>query len=233
MIVGAGVAQAQTTGITARHVSVWGEIGFEGDIKGNVNTSGVGVVAGQRAEIDINSWAERYDAALLVRFGVGFALDDEQEFIVTGNWDQAEADQAVVGLLGGQPLQATFTDYQGWGIDFGYRFHFATASRVKPFAEVAGGIQHVQEIHATFIGAANQVFNDVPFYSDSFAGRARAGGGLLFAVSGNVGVQIAAGLQFTAALKDQSGLGTLGFERVNNDGRKWNTPLTGGIYVHF
>ena len=31
-----------------------------------------------------------------------------------------------VGLIGGRPLEATFSDYQGWGIDAGYRYFFNT-----------------------------------------------------------------------------------------------------------
>jgi hypothetical protein len=233
IISGASVAHAQTTGFTPGHFSVWGEIGFENDLKGNINTSGVGLVAGQRAEIDINSWAERYDAALLVKAGFGYALDDQQQITFTFNWDQAEADQAEIGLLGGQPLTATFTDYQGWGFDAGYRYYAPTASKVKPFVEMAVGVQHVQEIHADMIGAPNLAFNDVPFYNDSYALRGRAGGGIVVMFNSKVGFQLVGNLQYTGALKDQSGLGTLGFERVNNEGRKWNAPLTGGIIAHF
>ena len=231
--VGSGVAHAQETGLTPGHVSVWGEIGFEGDLKGNINTSGVGQVAGSRAEIDINSWAERYDAALAVRFGFGYALDEHQQLTFTANWNQAKSDQATVGLIGGQPLLATFSDYQGWGFDAGYRYYGATASKVKPFVSMAVGVQHVQEIQADLTAAPNIVFNDVPFYQDSTVLRGRFGGGFIVMFSDKVGLQVTGDIQYTGALNDQSGLGTLGFERINDDGRKWSSPLTGGLIVHF
>jgi len=233
IIAGTGVAHAQTTGLAAGHVSVWGEIGFEADLKGNINTSGVGLVNGSRAEIDINSWGERYDAAFVVRFGVGFALDEHQQLTFNGNWDQAQADQGEVGLLGGQPLFASFTDYQGWGFDAGYRYYHATAGMVKPFVGVAAGFQRVQEIQANFTAAPSVAYNAVPFYTDSWSLRARFGGGMIVMFSDKVSLQVTGDIQYTGALNDQSGLGTLGFERVNNDGKKWNSPLTGGLIVHF
>ena len=53
---------------------VWGSLGFQGDLGGAVNTSGIGVVNGLRSEIDTNTWAERYDAALVFRIGGAYNL---------------------------------------------------------------------------------------------------------------------------------------------------------------
>ena len=54
---------------------VWGSIGFQADMGDMVNSPGVGTLAGQRAEINANTWAERYDSALLFRVGAAFNLD--------------------------------------------------------------------------------------------------------------------------------------------------------------
>src|SRR5262245_57048848 len=115
----AGNASAQTT-IQPGHISVWGSIGFAGDLGGSVNSSGIGVVSGSRAEINANTWGERYDSALVVRTGIAYNLTDRSQVFAALTWDQAEADVATVGLIGGQPLDAKFGDYQGWGLDVGF-----------------------------------------------------------------------------------------------------------------
>jgi hypothetical protein len=34
-------------------------------------------------------------------------------------------------------------------------------------------------------------------------------------------------------LSDQSGIGTVGFERINDVGNRWTLPVMGGVYVKF
>jgi hypothetical protein len=34
-------------------------------------------------------------------------------------------------------------------------------------------------------------------------------------------------------LSDDAGVGTLGFERINNVANRWTLPFMGGIYVKF
>jgi hypothetical protein len=222
-----------TTGLTAKHFVAWGEIGFQGDIGGDLNTSGIGRLGGTTAEMDANSWGERYDAALVIRVGAGYNLSDTSQVIFTTHWEQAEADPADVGLVGLQPLQATFTDYQGWGLDVGYRRYVPTVSRVKPFAEVAVGFERVESISADLVAQPNFIANAVPFYDDSWVILWRIGGGVTSAFTERLGLQISAALQYAGELSDKSGLGALGFERINNAGNKWAVPVTAGVYWKF
>lgn len=82
-------------------------------------------------------------------------------------------------LVGGQALTGTFSDYQGWGLDAGYRFVVDTSTAAKPF------------------------------------------------------VSVSLDLKYNGVLSDRSGIGAIGFERINNTGNRWTLPLMGGVYVKF
>ena len=211
---------------------VWASLGFQGDLGGAVNSSGIGVVNGLRAEINTNTWGERYDAALIFRFGGAVNVSDQDQVFATFTWDQAEADLAPVGLVGGQTLQAKFTDYQGWGIDGGYRYFPNLGTAVKPFVSVSIGFQRLQAITVDFTSPR---FNAtaVPFYDDSWVAIWQVGTGFLIDFNEHVGLQVTADIKHAGVLSDSAGLGTLGWERVNDVGNRWTLPVLTGIYVKF
>jgi hypothetical protein len=212
---------------------VWASLGFQGDLGGRVNSSGVGTIAGQRAEIDANSWGERYDAGLIFRFGGAYNLDGRSQVFGAVGWEQAEADTAVAGLIGGQPLSMKFRDYQGWGLDFGYRYFFDTKYVARPFVAASVGFQHVKEISVTFTAPSGYRADDVPMYDDSWVVQWRLGGGVQWDLNERFGIQATLDLKYSSLLSDQSGIGTAGFERINDTGNRWTFPIMGGVYVKF
>ena len=213
---------------------VWGSIGFQADMGGMVNSSGVGTMAGQRAEINANTWAERYDSALLFRVGGAFNLDTQSQLFGTLSWEQAEADPAVAGLIGNRPLELTFTDYQSWGFDGGYRYFFDAGLPIMPFLSFSLGFQRVQEITLTML-ATGPTFaaRDVPFYDASWVTQWRVGTGFIGDFNRHFGWQATLDIKYSGVLSDSAGIGTLGMERINNVANRWTMPLMGGIYVKF
>jgi hypothetical protein len=210
----------------------WGSLGFQGDLGGSVNSSGVGTVSGLRAEIDTNTWAERYDAALVFRIGGAYNLTSKSQLFGSVTWEQSEADSADIGLIGGQVLRAKFSDYQGTGFDFGYRYFFYTEYAAKPFVAGSIGFQRLQDIT---ISLTSSLYNatDVPFYDDSWVSGWRIGSGFLVDINDRLGWLVTIDLRYTGVLSDQSGIGTVGFERVNDAGTRWTVPILGGVYVKF
>jgi hypothetical protein len=225
-------AQAQGTSLEAGGGMIWGALGFQADLGGNVNSPGVGTVSGQRAEINANTWAERYDSALLFRIGGAYNLDYRSQIFGTLSWEQAEADPAVAGLIGGRDLEVTFTDYQGWGLDGGYRFFFDAGLPIMPFLSASLGFQRVQEITITMI-ALPFAAREVPFYADSWVTQWRVGTGFIGDFNRHFGWQATLDIKYTGVLSDDAGIGTLGFERINNVANRWTLPFMGGIYVQF
>jgi hypothetical protein len=227
-----GPAAAQTA-IEQGRGMVWGDLAFQSDVGGSLNSSGIGVVSSLRAEINSNTWGERYDASLLMRVGGAYNLTDRSQLFGTINWEQAEADGATVGLLGAQPLDADFSDYQGWGIDVGYRWLFPLNRGPLPFVSGSLGFQRLQNITVTLSSATGFRAEEVPFYDDSWVTSWRLGTGFLWDFNQRFGAQVTLDFKYSGVLSDQTGIGTIGFERINDTGNRWTLPLMGGVYVKF
>ena len=232
----AGTARAQdpTTGLEAGGVIGWASIGFQSDIGGSVNSSGIGTIQGFPTEINSNTWGERYDVALILRFGVGYNLSPTTQLTLATHWEQAESDRASAGLIGGVPLQIQFSDQQGWGIDFGVRRFFPTRGDLKPFYGGSLGFERTEEITVTMDASAHALeLIDVPFYDDSWVINWRFGGGFLWDINERVGWQLTVDLKYSGVLSDAAGLGQLVMERINDTGNRWTLPIMAGVYVRF
>jgi hypothetical protein len=224
-----------TTGLRSRGAILWADIGFQADVGGSLNSSGLGNVNGLPGEINANTWGERYDAALIVRVGVGYNLTARDQLTFASHWEQAESDRAIVGLLGGQQLFAKFDDQQGWDIAFGYRRFFPTTGSAKPFASASFGLQRVDPISAVLDSPANNNYQSgsIPFYDDSWVTTWRLGGGILWSINDRVGWQATIDLKHSGTLSDVAGLGQVSFERINDTGDRWTLPMMVGVHVKF
>ncbi len=225
------VAQTSEPVLTGRGL-IWGSLGFQGDLGGAVNTSGIGVISGLRAEIDANTWAERYDTALVFRIGGAYNVTSQSQVFAAVTWEQSEADTTDIGLIGGLPLQGKFSDYQGTGIDAGYRYFFNTDYKAKPFVSGSIGFQRLQDISLS-LSSAPFTRADIPFYDDSWVASWRLGTGILMDINERFGWQVTLDIKYSGVLSDQSGIGTVGFERVNDVGNRWTLPILVGAFVKF
>jgi hypothetical protein len=232
VLLAATPAAAQDAPLEQGRGIAWGSLGFQGDLGGAVNISGIGVVSGLRAEIDTNTWAERYDAALIFRFGGAYNLTSSSQLFGAVTWEQSESDTTVIGLIGGQELSGKFSDYQGWAIDAGYRYFFATEYKALPFVSGSIGFQRLQDITLD-LSSTPFTLDEIPFYDDSWVASWRVGAGVLYDINNRVGWQVTLDVKYSGVLSDQSGIGTVGFERINNAGNRWTLPIMAGVYVKF
>jgi hypothetical protein len=214
-------------------VIVWGALGFQLDFGGNVNSSGVGVLNGRRAELDANTWGERYDPSLAFRVGGAYNLSSDSQLTAAISWEQAESDVAEAGLLAGLPIEVGFGDYQAWGFDVGYRYFLTTDYTARPFVGGALGFQHVDAITMTMTSLAGLSVTELPFYDDSWVVQWRMGTGLMWDISDRFGAQVTVDIRYSGVLSDVSGLGSLGFERINDQGNRWTFPIMAGAFVKF
>lgn len=226
------VAQS-TTILSPGGGMVWGSLGFQLDLGGSVNSSGIGQIGGQRAEINANTWGERYDSPMLFRFGGAYNLDERSQIVGAFGWQQAaEAEPADAGLIGSRRLEVSFTDYQGWELDAGYRYFIDIGRSAMPFLSVSIGFQRLEAITISLSAPPFQV-NELPFYAESWVAQWRVGTGIIAEVSEHFGLQATLDLKYSGVLSDEAGIGTLGFERINNVGNRWSLPIMGGIVLKF
>jgi hypothetical protein len=214
-------------------VMVWGSLGFQGDLGGSVNRSGVGTVNARRAELDANTWGERYDPGIIFRFGAAYNLTERSQITGTVGWEQAEADETEAGLLGGVPIRIKFSDYQAWGFDVGYRRFLATEFKARPFVGAAIGFQSVDAITMNLHSSAGLAVDNLPFYDDSWVTQWRMGTGLLWDFNDRFGAQVTVDVKYSGVLSDQSGIGSVGFERINDQGNRFTFPVLVGAFVKF
>lgn len=228
-------AQTQTDApLEEGRVMVWGALGFQGDFGGNVNSSGIGVVNGRRAELDANTWGERFDPGLVFRVGGAYNITNESQITANIGWEQAEADATEAGLIGTSPIEVGFSDYQAWNFDVGYRQFMNTDFVAKPFVGGAIGLQHVDEISISLNAPlAGLAVNDLPFYDDSWVVQWRIGTGLLWDITDRFGALVSIDLRYSGVLSDTSGIGSLGFERLNDQGNRWTFPILVGAFAKF
>jgi hypothetical protein len=212
---------------------VWLSLGLQGDLGGSVNSSGIGTLFGQPAELNANTWGERYDPALIFRVGGAYNVSDNSQLFGAFSWEQAEADPTDAGLVSGLPLEVAFSDYQAWGIDAGYRHFYPVEWSAKPFVSASLGFQHVDAISIGFPSPAGFVVNDVPFYDDSWVVQWRIGTGFLWDITERFGWQATLDLKYSGVLSDAAGIGAVGFERINDVGNRWTLPIMAGVYVKF
>jgi hypothetical protein len=233
VVMGVTPAVAQSAGpLVPQGVMVWGALGMQGDLGGGVNTSGIGIIGTMRAEVDGNSWGERYDAALIFRIGGAYNLTDHSQLTAGFGWQQAEADAADFGLIAGQPLTGEFSDYQGWGLDAGYRYVFDTTLPFQPFVGGSIGFERIQEISLT-LSSPVYTSPDIPFYNDSWVAGWRLGTGFLWPINDTLGAHVSVDVRYSGVLSDRSGIGHIGFERINDVGNRWTLPVMTGVYVKF
>jgi len=211
----------------------WGSLGWQGDMGGSVNSSGIGTIGARPAELNANTWGERYDPALIFRLGGAYNVSDRSQFIGAFSWEQAEADETEAGLLAGFPLSVDFSDYQAWGIDVGYRRFYPMNRAAKPFVTASLGFQHVDEITLGLSSTTGFVANEVPFYDESWVVQWRVGTGFLWDINERFGWLATVDLKYSGVLSDAAGIGSVGFERINDVGNRWTLPLMAGVFVKF
>jgi hypothetical protein len=198
----------------------------------------VGTIGGQRAEINTNSWAERFDAALIFRVGGAYNVSEKVQVTAAVSWEQSETDEAEAGLIGGQPLLVKFSDYQGWGIDVGGRYFLPPSAtfgsaKMKPFVSASLGFQRLQNLTISLSTSSRPIVPEVPFYDDSWVAQWRLGTGFLWDINERFGWQATIDIKYSGVLSDQAGIGTVGFERINDAGNRWTLPILAGVYARF
>jgi hypothetical protein len=95
------------------------------------------------------------------------------------------------------------------------------------------GFDRVQNITVTMLSDTGFRVNDVPFYDDSWVGSWRIGGGFLWDVTPRFGIQGTVEFKYAGVLSDEAGIGTVGFERINDTGNRWTLPAAVGVYYKF
>ncbi len=215
--------------------SVSFDAGSQVALSGDAHTSGSGQVLSLPTSVSAKSYGDVYGQGFYWAAGLGYGVGERGELRVQGAYTANAADPLQVGTVGGLPLLARFDDYKAFAMDFGYRYYLRPRERrMRPFFGGSAGFTRVDAIRGSFtVPAAGVSLPNVDFYNASTVPSFSASGGVQFGFSSRLLFQALTDFRWHANLDDQDGLVGTGLEPLNDAGRRWTMPVTGGITVRF
>ncbi len=234
VLVGASDVQAQSTRDESPWVLDFG-IGIDGAINGNVNSGAIGTLQGQATAVLPNPYGEVYGSGIQLRFGGGYALNDESELRGIFTYQSADADLVRLGDIGASSLYAQYSDYKSLGLDFGYRRYIPISRHdFRVYGEGTIGIAFIDNINVLFAAPqSNVVFNETDFYDQTAAFTWSVSGGVLFHIAEQIDLNAQLGLRRVSGLAEVDQFVGTGLESINNDTARLTFPVVVGVRFRF
>jgi len=236
MLCAASAAQAQFASASTEHPwSVEFGIGWDNDISGNINSSGIGTLRGQTVVILKNSYEDVYGTGLHLRFGGGYMFRPDTEFRATFTFQSLDADFIVpMGDIGVSKLYGQYTDYQTFGLDVGGRRYGHITEKIRGYGEATLGIGFVDKTDVTLVapsinlsGQANDFYDQTAAFAFGF------GGGLMFQTGERWDVFTQLGFRWMSGMADVDDLEATGLESINDKSSRWTMRLIAGVRFRF
>lgn len=213
--------------------SVSFDLGTQIALSGDVHGGGSGTVLNLPTQVQARSYGDIYGNGFYWAAGLGYRVGEAGEIRVQGSYTSNPADRLQVGTVANLPLFALFEDYKAFGMDFGFRQYFGSAT-ARPYVGAGGGFVRVDKIQSEFsVPAAGVVLSNVNMYDTSVVPSFGAGGGVQINLSDRFAVQGGLEFRWQGDAKDLDGLAGTGLESINDESRRWSMPITGGITVRF
>jgi hypothetical protein len=231
MLGSAATAHAQTS-----PWSVHFGLGWDNDLRGNINSSGIGTLFGQTTVILKNTYEEVYGTGLNLQGGVGYMLGDgATELTGTLTFQSLDADYVNrLGDIGVSNLYGQYTDYQVLTLDLGARRYFNTSSNLRPYVGAKIGIGFVDKIDVNLVAPGINLqgqFNDL--YDQSTAFSFGADGGVLYQANSTMGIFAQMGLRKVSGLSQVDDLAGTGLESINDKSGRLTLPFIVGVRARF
>ncbi len=244
LLVAAGPAYAAGPEQGKFSMSVFG--GVDMPISGDVHSGAVAPVpdlgplnpdlAGVSAELRIRSRShdQIYGTARSLGLEVGYGLSERSEVFLQARETSADDGRVRVGAAYVPALDTeldvfgTFSDYDAYTWEVGYRRFFRDGGRVRPFFAARLGATETDVIRATFeIPDAAITIPDAPFYEKAWALSGGLEAGVQIAFTERFSMTLAAGVNYIDDLSDDdSAIAGLGLAAINDTGSRVSIPLS-------
>lgn len=210
-------------------------VGIDVSVNGNVNSGAIGSLDGLAAAVLPNPYGDVYGTGAHVRFGVGYALNDESELRAALTFQSADADLVRLGDIGPSSLYAQYSDYQTLSLDLGYRRYVPLqTTRVRVYGEATIGLAFIDAIDVRLAAPqANIVFDNTDFYDQTAAFTLGIGAGVLFPIADKVDLNLQMGLRRVSGLSEVDQLAGTGLDEINNDSARLTFPIVVGARFRF
>jgi len=233
-LAGASNAQAQSQSSGSPWAIDVG-VGIDPSINGNVNSGAIGTLQGQATAILPQSYGDVYGTGTHLRFGAGYAMNDQAELRGTFTWQTADANLVRLGDIGPSSLYAQYSDYKSFGLDLGYRRYVPLqVKNLRVYGEATAGLAVIDRINVQFAAPqSNVVFTSTDFYDGTSAFTWGLNFGGLFRVAEHVDVNAQFGLRHVSGLSEVDQFIGTGLETVNSDTSRLTFPIVVGVRFRF
>jgi len=231
---GVTTASAQSASGAARWAIDVGT-GLEPSINGNVNSGAIGVYQGQTTAVLPNSYGDVYGTGIELRFGGGYALNNNTEVRGMFIWQSADADLVRFGDFGQSSLYGQYSDYKSFGLDVGLRRYMPmSSSSFRAYAEATIGIADVNRINVQFAAPQSQLIaNTNDFYDGTAAFTWSIGAGVLFPIASRVDFNAQLGLRHVGGLAQVDQFAGSGLAEINDNSARLTFPIVVGVRFRF
>lgn len=210
-------------------------IGIDPTLNGNINSGAIGTLQGQATAILPNSYGDVYGTGTHLKFGGGYALNEQTELRGIFTYQSADANLVRLGDIGASTLYGQYSDYKSLGLDLGARRYFPIkVEGLRVFGEATVGAAFIDRINVQFAAPQNNtVFTSTDFYDATAAFTWGVNFGALFKVAEQVDLSAQFGLRHVSGLSEVDQFLGTGLETINNDTARLTFPLVIGVRFHF
>jgi hypothetical protein len=214
--------------------SVFGGVGLDLDVIGDVTAPAVGVIRGTGVAIQGTAYPDVYVRTQRRRYvGASFGFRPKTEIMARYQQANNPASTVSAGVYGpaGLGFAVLVDDYKDSLIEFGLRHYMATPKRTRQYFSLLGGMKTVDAIGMEMRAPGG--VNRTALYSKSRV--PSIGFEIGFALEyGHVGVFLESGARWQKRLKrDDTDLAQYNLTDVNNTGARIFMPATFGLHFRF
>jgi len=210
------------------------QIGTQSEVSGNLMQSAQGTLLSQPISIDSARYRDVYGPDFRYQLLLGYGVSSRSEIVARASYYKTDAAGIEAGTLNGRQLLAFFQPnaYEEVGLELGYRFYFASQTRLKSYIAPIVGVRFLKEILVTFAAQeAGSSITNIPFSKEGSVAVFGADIGFSFDLGENVFVGVDTGIRYQAAPPQFDYL--LGLTKIDDSDGRWTAPVVASIGFRF
>ena len=210
------------------------QIGTQSEVSGNLMQSAQGTLLSQPISIDSARYRDVYGPDFRYQLLLGYGVSSRSEIVARASYYKTDAAGIEAGTLNGRQLLAFFQPnaYEEVGLELGYRFYFASQTRLKSYIAPIVGVRFLKEILVTFAAQeAGSSITNIPFSKEGSVAVFGADIGFSFDLGQNFFVGVDTGIRYQAAPPQFDYL--LGLTKIDDSDGRWTAPVVASIGFRF
>ncbi len=229
-----GAKQGSQAFTVRKHLIVWGAMGLDLDVIGDVTSQAVGTIRGTGVGVQTTAYTDVYVRTPRRRYlGVGYGLFKKAEVFARYTEADNPASTVVVGQFGisSNTFGIAFDNYKDRMVEFGIRKYIATPKSSREYFALTGGMKTVEPIGITMQAPGGNVRTELYSKSHMLSIGVEVGISLEFH---KIGVFAESGMRYQKRLtRNDTDLLQYGLDGLNDTGIRIFMPANFGLLIRF